>query len=522
MRSTGVAGRVHTLRPQRISLFYIVVFLFLPHLKTKTMKCASFLLALCLSVSLIAQPERNPKIPSEKYKAAVRAELDKKFPVYRQVAKDIWRYAELGFLETQSAARLMNVLTAEGFSLKTGVAGMPTAFEATFGSTGPVIGILAEFDALPGLSQDSTAERKIIQEGGAGHACGHHLFGTASVAAAIALKNWLSANKIAGTIKLFGTPAEEGGSAKVYMVRDGLFKGVDAVLHWHPANDNDASPESCLAIKQTIFRFYGRSAHAAAAPDKGRSALDGLEAMNYMVNLMREHVPQEARIHYVINKGGLAANVIPDYAEAEYMVRHPDARMVEEIWKRIVKAAEGAAAGTETSMKYEIISGSYNLVPNETLARLMYGNLQQVGGVIYTPEEVAFAKKIQSSLTFAAPPLETAALVQPFRTGSFFPASTDVGDITWVVPTAGMGVATWVPGVPAHSWQAVACGGMSIGFKAMNNASKVLAMTGIDLFTNPALLAKAKKELADYVGTGFVYQPLLGDRQPPLDFRKGK
>jgi aminobenzoyl-glutamate utilization protein B len=244
--------------------------------------------------------------------------------------------------------------------------------------------------------------------------------------------------------------------------------------------------------------------------------------MNYMVNLMREHVPQETRIHYVINKGGLAANVIPDYAEAEYMVRHPDARMVEEIWNRIVKAAEGAASGTETTMKYEIISGSYNLVPNETLARQMYNNLQQVGGVVYTPEEIEFGKKIQSSFAFKAPALESAAQVQPFRTGGFFPASTDVGDITWVVPTAGLGVATWVPGVPAHSWQAVACGGMSIGFKAMNNASKVLAMTGIDLFTNPALLAKAKKELADYVGPGFTYQSLIGDRQPPLDFRKGK
>lgn len=486
------------------------------------MKISALLLALVLSVPLIAQPERNPKIPSEKYKASVLAELDQKFPVYRRMAKDIWTYAELGFLETQSSARLMNVLKDEGFKLETGVAGMPTAFVASFENGGPTIGILAEFDALPGLSQDSTAERHVITEGGAGHACGHHLFGTASAAAAVALKNWLTKNNMPGTVKLFGTPAEEGGSAKVYMVRDGLFKGVDAVLHWHPSNKNDASPESCLAIKQTIFRFYGRSAHAAAAPDKGRSALDGLEAMNYMVNLMREHVPQETRIHYVINKGGLAANVIPDYAEAEYMVRHPDARMVEEIWNRIVKAAEGAASGTETTMKYEVISGSYNLVPNETLARQMYANLQQVGGVMYTPAEVEFAKKMQSTFTFKAPPLETSAQVQPFRTGGFFPASTDVGDITWVVPTAGLGVATWVPGVPAHSWQAVACGGMSIGFKAMNNASKVLAMTGIDLFTNPALLAKAKKELNDFVGAGFVYRSMIGDRQPPLDFRKGK
>ncbi|MBY0433742.1 MAG: peptidase dimerization domain-containing protein, partial [Cyclobacteriaceae bacterium] len=338
----------------------------------------------------------------------------------------------------------------------------------------------------------------------------------------VTLKDWLIKNKKAGTIKLFGTPAEEGGSAKVYMVRDGLFKDVDVVLHWHPSSENDASPESCLAIKQTIFKFYGRSAHAAAAPQAGRSALDGLEAMNYMVNLMREHVPQEARIHYVINKGGLAANVVPDYAEAEYMVRHPDARMVEEIWGRIVKAAEGAASGTETTMKYEVISGSYNLVPNETLARLMYNNLKIVGGVNYTPAEVEFGKKLQSTLNTKAPPLESATQVQPFKTGGFFPASTDVGDITWVVPTAGLGVATWVPGVPAHSWQAVASGGSSIGFKAMNNAAKTIAMTGIDLFTNPSIIDKAKKELATFVGPDFTYKSMIGDRKPPLDFRKGK
>jgi len=469
-----------------------------------------------------AQTEINPKVKPDRDKEFVTAELNKKFPVYQKVASDIWSYAELGFLETQSTERLQGVLRGEGFTVKTGVSEMPTAFLATYGSGGPVIGILAEFDALPGLSQDSTSERKVKVEGGPGHACGHHLFGTASVAAAVTLKDWLIKNKKAGTVKIFGTPAEEGGAAKVYMVRDGLFDDVDVVLHWHPSSTNDASPQSCLSIKQTIFKFYGRSAHAAAAPQAGRSALDGLEAMNYMVNLMREHVPQETRIHYVINKGGLAANVVPDYAEAEYMVRHPDARMVEEIWSRIVKAAEGAASGTETTMKYEVISGSFNLVPNETLARLMHNNLTKVGGVNYSADEVEFGKKIQTTLSTKYPPLESAARVEPFKTGGFFPASTDVGDITWVVPTAGLGTATWVPGVPAHSWQAVATGGMSIGYKAMNNAAKTIAMTGIDIFNNPSIIVKAKKELDDYVGADFKYKSMIGDRKPPLDFRKGK
>jgi aminobenzoyl-glutamate utilization protein B len=475
-----------------------------------------------LSVNIFAQKEFNPKVKSDKPKEFVINQIEKNSALYKQVAKDIWGYAELGFKETQSTIRLQSVLSQAGFTVQAGVSGMPTAFVATYGASGPVIGILAEFDALPGLSQDSVFTKDPLIESGAGHACGHNLFGTASTAAAVALKTWLADNKIPGTIKVFGTPAEEGGSAKVYMVRDGLFNGVDAVLHWHPSNANDASPSSCLAIKQTMFRFYGRSSHAAAAPQAGRSALDGLEAMNYMVNLMREHVPQEARIHYIINKGGLAANVVPDFAEAEYMVRHPDARVVEEIWERIVQASQGAAQGTGTTTKHEVISGSYNLMPNETLAKVMYENLVKVGGVIYTPAEVEFAKQLQSTLNTKAPDLSMAQAVQPFKVGGFFPASTDVGDITWVVPTAGLGTATWVPGVPAHSWQAVATGGRSIGLKGMLNAAKIIAMTGVDLFLNPAIMTAAQKELETKLGPGFQYKSMIGDRKPPLDFREGK
>ncbi len=481
----------------------------------------SILFIFFLAFTGLAQTEINPKVKGDKDKQFILNEIDKNAATYKRVSRDIWGYAELGFNETKSTTELQELLKANGFKVEAGVAGMPTAFVATYGSGGPVIGILAEFDALPGLSQDSVFTKKPVIEGGGGHACGHNLFGTGSAAAAIALKEWLVKNKRGGTIKLYGTPAEEGGGAKVYMVRDGLFNGVDAVLHWHPSSANDASASSCLAIKQTIFRFYGKSSHAAAAPDAGRSALDGLESMNYMVNMMREHIPQEARVHYVINKGGLAANVVPDYAEAEYMVRHPDARVVEEIWKRIVKASEGAASGTETTTNYEVISGSYNLVPNETLAKVMYSNLTTVGGVPYTAEETAFAKEIQKTLA-KAPDLSTAQQIQPFKTGGFFPASTDVGDITWVVPTVGLGTATWIPGAPAHSWQAVATGGTGIGQKAMINAAKTIAMTGADLFNNPALLQKAKEELTQRLGPGFVYKSMIGDRQPPLDFRKGK
>ena len=420
-----------------------------------------------------------------------------------------------------NVAALQGLLAQEGFKIDKGVAGMPTAFVATYGSGKPVIGILAEFDALPGLSQQAQPTKSPVAEGGSGHGCGHNLFGTASSASAIALKTWLAQSKRPGTVKLYGTPAEEGGAAKVYMARAGLLEGVDAVINWHPSSQNNASAQTCLAVIQGMFRFYGVSAHAAAAPDRGRSALDGVEAMDYMVNMMREHVPQESRIHYVIKKGGEVPNVVPDYAEVEYIVRSPKVEDVKNLWARVVKAAEAGAMGTETNVKVEIISGIYNLLPNETLAKLQYENLKKVGGVNYTPEEEAFAKKMQESFNFKAPPISEAQKVQEYKVG-FFPASTDVGDISWLVPTAGLGTATAVPGTPGHSWQNVACSGMSIGFKGMINAAKVMAMTGVDLFMDPSLIAKAKGEFEAKRGKDFKYESLIGDREPPLDFRKSK
>ncbi len=497
---------------------------FYSHIRTQDLKMPRiYLLILLLSTfsSLVAQTESKPK--QSKDKSFILQEINKHATTYRSASLEIWRYAELGFNEDKSTALLQSLLRRNGFNVETGVAGMPTAFIATFsnGTGGPTLGFLAEFDALPGLSQDSTVTKIPIIEGGAGHACGHNLYGPASVAAVVALKAWMRKNKVAGRLKLFGTPAEEGGAAKVYMVRDGLFNDVDAVLHWHPGSTNDASPNSRLSIKQALFRFYGRSSHGAAAPDAGRSALDGVEAMNHMVNMMREHVSSTARIHYIISKGGLAANVVPDYAEVEYMVRHPDARMVEEIWGRIVKASEGAASGTETTTNYEVISGAYNLLPNDVLAQVVHQNLILVGGVTYNAQEEKFAADLQKSLGEKAPPLSQAKIVQPFRTGIVTPASTDVGDITWVVPTAGMFVATWVPGVPAHSWQAVATAGMSIGQNAMLNAAKTMALSGSDLFTNPSILKKAKDELSGRVGPGFIYKSMVGDRKPALEYRKG-
>lgn len=479
------------------------------------------ILSIALMIAVITAQAQTSKVKPDPDKQFVQDDLDKRFPEFRGVARDLWSYAELGYLETKSTSRLQDVLKKEGFTIETGVAEIPTAFIATYGSGSPVIGILAEFDALPGLSQDTVPYKKPLIEGRPGQGCGHNLFGSASTAAAVALKDWLVKNKRTGTVKLFGTPAEESGGGKVYMVRAGLFDKVDAVLHWHPADHNQANAETCLAFKQGKFRFYGQSAHAAAMPEAGRSALDGVESMNYMVNMMREHVPQESRIHYVITKGGLAANVVPDFAEVEYIIRHPDAKMVEKIWDRVVKCAEGATLGTETTMQYEVISGLYNLLPLETLSRVMYSNLVIVGGVKYSPQEAEFAHKLQSSFLGKVPDLLQAEKVEPYSAKAFFPASADAGDVSWVVPSVGLGIATWVPGAPAHSWQSTATGGMSIGFKAMLNASKVMSMTGVDLFNNPELIKKAKAELDQKRGADFKYKSMVGDRKPPLDYRKG-
>lgn len=484
-----------------------------------------WLLASCMCFGVFfVNAQKKKALPAEppikEYKAYVQSNVDKKYEEYCAVAKDIWGYAELGYQESKSAKKLVDQLLKEGFSVEYAVAGLPTSFVATYGSGKPVIGILAEYDALPGLSQDAVPYQKPLVEGGNGHGCGHNLFGTASVAAGVALKDWIKQYGKSGTIRVYGTPAEEGGGGKVYMTRAGLFKDVDAVLHWHPSDRNDASASKCLAIVAGHFKFYGNTAHAAASPHIGRSALDGAEALNFMVNMMREHVDEKARIHYVFKNGGLAANVVPDYAEVEYVIRHPDVEETVKLTERIKKAAEGAALGTGTTVKWEMKTGLYNLLPNEALAKAMHNNLQSIGGIQYTEEETKWANELRESFKGRKiPELSQVSEVKPYSLG-YFPASTDVGDVSYVVPTTGLGTATWVPGTAAHTWQATAADGMSIGFKGMALAAKTIASTGIDLLTNPALIVEAKEEFKKQLGTT-IYKPLVGDDKPPLDFRKG-
>ncbi len=482
------------------------------------MKPLTLAAALVVVLGLVGSARQAPDAD-----ALIMKSIDAKKDGYAAIARQIWDYAELGFQETKSSALLQKTLADAGFRVEAGVAGMPTAFTASYGTGKPVIAIVGEFDALPGLSQAAgDPARHPLQAGAPGHACGHNLLGTASAAAAIAVKEWMVQARQPGTIRYYGTPAEEGGGGKVYMVREGLLRDVDVVLGWHPADRNSANPSSSLATISATFRFYGTASHAAAAPDKGRSALDGLEALDYMVNMMREHVPQETRIHYIIRKGGVASNIVPDYAEAEYQARHPDMRALQQIWDRILKAGEGAAMGTGTRFEHEIVMSYWNVLPNETLAAVAHRNLAKVGGVDYTPEEQAFAEKIRATLVDSRTPMGVQKTIEPITTGLVGSASTDMGDVSWNVPTAQVTTATFVPGVPAHSWEATACTGMSIGFKGMMNAAKALALTAADLLRDPAAIAKARQEfLTKRGGPDFKYNSLVGTRKPPLDYRKG-
>ena len=321
-----------------------------------------------------------------------------------------------------------------------------------------------------------------------------------------------------GTIRFYGCPAEEGGSGKVYMTRAGLFDDVDIALHWHADSKNSAGIRPALANKSAKFRFYGVSAHAAGAPEKGRSSLDAVEAMNDMVNMMREHTSESTRIHYVITKGGEAPNVVPDFAEVYYYARHSTRNEVVDIFDRIVNAAKGAALGTGTSMEYEMIGGTHELLHNEILQKIVHKNLETVGGYSYTPAEKVFATKISESLGLVLDTKFTEG-VEPYSDKGKAGGSTDVGDVSFAVPTVGLRVATWVPGTPAHSWQAVAAGGTDIGNKGMMVAAKTLALTGMQLLDNPKIIKAAKVEFIKKRGVDFKYSPMLGDRKPALNYR---
>jgi aminobenzoyl-glutamate utilization protein B len=446
---------------------------------------------------------------------SVLREVESRAEHFGKVSRTIWENPETGFQEVRSAALLRDELKTEGFRITEGIGGMPTAFIAEWGSGAPIIGIIGEYDGLPGLSQEDIAQRKARVEGAPGHGCGHNLFGSASALAAISVRRQMEKEGLKGTIRFYGTPAEEGGGGKIYMIRAGAFRDADVVLAWHPFDRNQSDNNPWLANISAKIRYKGRAAHAAGAPDAGRSALDGIEIMTHALNLMREHVPQETRMHYVITKGGDAANIVPENAELSIIVRHPNQKSLESIWEWALNCAQAGALASGTTMSFEVTSAYANMVHTSALVQLLDRSLRTVGGVQYTPEERAFAEELRKQVPDLSQslPLGSESEIQPPRT-ELFSASTDVGDVSWVVPMGHFLAATFPSGTPLHTWMSTACAGTSLGRKGMVVAAKTLALSATELFANPQLVQQVKADWAKAM-QGQEYRSLVpADRKP--------
>ncbi|TFH16594.1 amidohydrolase [Candidatus Bathyarchaeota archaeon] len=437
--------------------------------------------------------------------------IDEHREEFIEVSDKVWEYAELGLVEHKSAKLHVDTLRKHGFDVKQGVAGMPTAFIATWGKGKPVIGFMGEYDSLPGISNKAVPHKEWLVEDGCGHGCGHNVHGTSGFMAAIATKYAMEAERLPGTIKVYGSPAEENYDGKVYLVRDGCFKGVDICLSHHPGGMNVAGLASSNAINSVKYEYFGKTAHAAGSPEQGRSALDAIELMNIGVNFLREHVVQEARIHYIIEEGGGQPNVVPDYARSWYYIRAPERAQVQQIYERINKIAQGAAMMTETELKIDLLSAVYNKIPNKALSELVTANMRKIGHPGWTREELDFAAKIgetidkddkMNSLIKSKVPVAqkykdvdlVSDILDAWNDGEVSKGSTDVSDVSWICPTMEFGTSCNVLGAPGHDWRFTAVSGMSIGHKSLIFAAKTMAGSALDLFTEPAWIKRAWEE----------------------------
>lgn len=481
------------------------------------MRILIFLSLVFFTANSIAQKKAQAPVLSASKKTVIQL-VDNHATELIGISDKIWAAEETAFNEIQSSKFLADFAEANGFKVERGVAEMPTAFVATYGSGSPVIGILGEFDALPGLSQNKVPAKSPLHDGKPGHGCGHNLFGTASLGAAISIKEMIEQGKLKGTIKFFGTPAEEKFFGKLWMVRAGLFNGVDVVMDWHPSAETKAAVQTGLALVDFIVEFNGQAAHASADPWNGRSASDALELYTTGINYLREHIKPSVRIHYHIQDGGQVVNVVPDYSRLWVRVRDTKREGMEEVYGRVKKMAEGAAIMANVDYKISLVSGVYEVLVNRTGGDLLTKNLGLLGPMSYTNEEVAFARKIQEST--GKPQVGLHTIVEPLEVTdpNAGGGSTDVGDVSWVVPTIRLSVATAPIGTPWHSWAVVACGGMSIGHKGMLHASKTLSLTMIDLFEDPKKIEAVKAEFKQRKGD-VVYKGLIPDGPPPLDKR---
>lgn len=432
------------------------------------------------------------------------------------ISDSIWAMAETAFQETGSSKLLADYAEANGFAVERGVAGIPTAFVATYGTGRPVISVLGEFDALPGISQKAQPDKEPLNPGAAGHGCGHNLFGTASLASAIAIKELIESGKLKGTVKFLGTPAEEKFFAKIWMVQAGLWDDVDVNVSWHPADHTEADVQSTLSLVDFKVEFYGQTAHASADPWNGRSASDALELYTTGINYYREHIKPTVRIHYHIQDGGQVVNVVPDYARLWVRVRDTKREGLMPVYERVREMAQGAAIMANVDYKISLISGIYEVLVNRAGGEIMQQNLELLGPIAYTDQEQEFAKKIQEAT--GKPQIGMDSSIEPMKETEEHPGggSTDVGDVSWNVANINLGVTTAPKDTPWHSWAVVACGGMSIGHKGMLQAAKAMGMTMADLFENPKLMEKVKAEYQMRKGDT-KYEPIIPDGPPPIN-----
>ncbi|THD66655.1 amidohydrolase [Robertkochia marina] len=474
-------------------------------------KIKNLLAVLCLSAVL---PVMGQKM--DKDKSRLIEHIEQQQQEMTTISDSIWAAAEVAFEESTSSELLAKYAEENGFTVTRGVAGMPTAFVATYGSGKPVIGILGEFDALPGISQKAQPTKEPLHEGAAGHGCGHNLFGTASLGAAVAIKKMMDEGKLEGTVKFYGTPAEEKYFGKIWMVEAGLFDDLDVCLDWHPSAETKADVQSSLALVDFIVEFHGQAAHASSDPWNGRSASDALELYTTGINFYREHIKPTVRIHYHIQDGGQVVNVVPDYSRLWVRVRDTKREGLTPVYEQVKRMAEGAAIMANVDYELSLVSGIYELLVNRTGGAAMQKNLEMLGEITYTPEEINFAKKIQEAVN--KPMVGIDSKLKPLEETKEHPGggSTDVGDVSWVVPTIRMGATVAPKGTPWHSWAVVACGGMSIGHKGMMHASKALGMTMIDLYKDPALVQKVKEEFKERKGD-HVYKAMIPEGGPPIE-----
>ncbi|MEP6737086.1 MAG: amidohydrolase [Chryseolinea sp.] len=475
------------------------------------MRLQFLLFVLIITSNILIAQNKKPNTN----KTAVIASVDKNQAELIKLSDAIWANAEPALKETKSSKSLADYAEGQGFQVKRNVAGMPTAFIAEFGSGKPVIGIMGEYDALPGISQKAQPTKEPLHAGAAGHGCGHNLFGVGSLGAAIAVKELIQHGKLKGTIRFYGTPAEEAVGGKIYMAREGLFNDLDVCLDWHPGTAIAANTQSSQAMVDFMVEFKGKAAHAASDPWNGRSALDGVELFLDGVNMLREHVKPSVRMHYVITSGGDVPNVVPEYAALWMWVRDSKRSGVEDVFARVKEIAKGAGLMAGVESKINVTSGDYEILVNQHGAQALQKNIEALGPIVYTNDETAFAKKIQEVSGGEQIGLNgKISLLRPTREDPD-DGSTDVGDVSWIVPEITAIVTTAPANAPWHSWAVVACGGMSIGHKGMLYAAKSLGMTMVDLFENEQLRKEIKSEF-ETRRKGEVYKPYVPDGPPPI------